>query len=289
MAFPSDLEIAQRARLAPLADVAATMGIGGHLLEPHGESVAKIRLEAIEELADRPKAKYVVVSAVTPTPLGEGKTTTTVGLGQAFQHIGRSADHRPAPALDGPDLRDQGWRRGRRLQPGGADGAAQPPPDRRLPRRHRGAQPARRDPGQPPAPGQLARHRSAQHHLAAGARRQRPRSAEHRDRAGGPAGRRHPADRVRHHRGLGGDGAARAGDVARRTCKQRLRRIVVGYTRAGRAGHRRGPPGRRARWPPSCARRSSRTCCRPSSTPRSWCTPVRSATSPPATPRSWPT
>jgi len=91
MGFPSDLEIAQNARLAPLTDIAAQMGIGPHLLEPHGGSVAKIRLEAIEELADRPKAKYVVVSAVTPTPLGEGKTTTTVGLGQAFQHIGRSA------------------------------------------------------------------------------------------------------------------------------------------------------------------------------------------------------
>ncbi|MFZ0159865.1 MAG: formate--tetrahydrofolate ligase [Kineosporiaceae bacterium] len=91
MGFPSDLEIAQNARLAPLTDIAAQMGIGPHLLEPHGDSVAKIRLEAIEELADRPKAKYVVVSAVTPTPLGEGKTTTTVGLGQAFQHIGRSA------------------------------------------------------------------------------------------------------------------------------------------------------------------------------------------------------
>jgi formate--tetrahydrofolate ligase len=91
MGFPSDLEIAQNARLAPLTEVAARMGIGPHLLEFHGDEVAKIRLEAVEELADRPKAKYVVVSAVTPTPLGEGKTTTTVGLGQAFRHIGRSA------------------------------------------------------------------------------------------------------------------------------------------------------------------------------------------------------
>src|SRR5262249_25157849 len=52
---------------------------------------AKVKLEAIEELADRPRARYVVVSAVTPTPLGEGKTTTTVGLGQAFKHIGKRA------------------------------------------------------------------------------------------------------------------------------------------------------------------------------------------------------
>ena len=54
-------------------------------------SLAKIRLEAIEELADRPKAKYVVVTAITPTPLGEGKTTTTVGLGMAMKHIGKQA------------------------------------------------------------------------------------------------------------------------------------------------------------------------------------------------------
>ena len=89
--FPSDLEIARQAKLKPLPEIADGMGIGGHLLEPYGDSVAKIKLEAIEELEDRPLAKYVVVSAITPTPLGEGKTTTTVGLGQAFKHIGKRA------------------------------------------------------------------------------------------------------------------------------------------------------------------------------------------------------
>ena len=89
--FPTDLQIARKARLLPMAEVAARMGIGPHLLEPYGYDVAKIRLEAIDELKDRPKAKYVVVSAITPTPLGEGKTTTTVGLGQALSHIGRKA------------------------------------------------------------------------------------------------------------------------------------------------------------------------------------------------------
>src|SRR5438477_1643165 len=74
-----------------MPEIAAMMGIGQHLLEPYGHDVAKIKLEAIEELAGRPKAKYVVVSAITPTPLGEGKTTTTVGLGQALSHIGRPA------------------------------------------------------------------------------------------------------------------------------------------------------------------------------------------------------
>jgi formate--tetrahydrofolate ligase len=91
MAFPSDLEIARGAALKPLEDVAAEMGIPLHLLEPYGEEVVKVKLAAIEELADRPAAKYVVVSAITPTPLGEGKTTTTVGLGQGFRHIGKRA------------------------------------------------------------------------------------------------------------------------------------------------------------------------------------------------------
>ncbi len=91
MTFPSDLEIARQASLKPLMQVAADIGVGQHLLEPYGEHVAKIKLDAIDELDDRPRAKYVLVSAVTPTPLGEGKTTTSVGLGQAFRHIGHTA------------------------------------------------------------------------------------------------------------------------------------------------------------------------------------------------------
>src|SRR5215208_2903112 len=91
MTLPKNLEVARRAKLKLPTEIAADMGIREHLLEPHGEGVAKIKLDAIDELADRPKAKYVVVSAVTPTPLGEGKTTTTVGLGQAMHHIGRRA------------------------------------------------------------------------------------------------------------------------------------------------------------------------------------------------------
>ncbi|PRX51469.1 formate-tetrahydrofolate ligase [Prauserella shujinwangii] len=85
----SNLEISRNATLKPLADVAAAMGIGEHLCEPYGRTTAKISLDAIGELADRPKARYVVVSSVTPTPFGEGKTTTTVGLGQAFAHLGK--------------------------------------------------------------------------------------------------------------------------------------------------------------------------------------------------------
>ncbi|MGH9293515.1 MAG: formate--tetrahydrofolate ligase, partial [Acidimicrobiales bacterium] len=91
MAMPTALEIARQGALKPLADLAAGMGLSERLLEPYGEHVAKIKLEALAELAEEPLAKYVVVTAITPTPLGEGKTTTTVGLGQAFAHIGKRA------------------------------------------------------------------------------------------------------------------------------------------------------------------------------------------------------
>jgi len=91
MSFPTDLEIARAGTPKPMPEIAAKMGIGEHLLQPYGSDLAKIRLDAIDELSDRPNAKYVVVTAITPTPLGEGKTTTSVGLGQAMQHIGENA------------------------------------------------------------------------------------------------------------------------------------------------------------------------------------------------------
>ena len=91
MAFPSDLDIASSASLLPLSEIAASAGIPEEFLELYGDGAAKVKLEAAEAMSSRDNAKYVVVSAITPTPLGEGKTTTTVGLGQAFQHIGKTA------------------------------------------------------------------------------------------------------------------------------------------------------------------------------------------------------
>ena len=102
MPMPTALEIARAATLKPIADVAEDIGLPPWLVQPYGEHVAKIDLKAIEELADRPKAKYVVVTAVTPTPLGEGKTTTTVGLGQAMRHIGKRATIALRQASMGP-------------------------------------------------------------------------------------------------------------------------------------------------------------------------------------------
>src|SRR5690348_13400867 len=102
MAMPTALEISRQANLKPIAEIAEDVGIPPWLTEQHGEHVAKIDLKAIEELADRPKAKYVVVTAITPTPLGEGKTTTTIGLGMAFRHIGKKATIAIRQASMGP-------------------------------------------------------------------------------------------------------------------------------------------------------------------------------------------
>ncbi|MCY4070250.1 MAG: formate--tetrahydrofolate ligase [Chloroflexi bacterium] len=92
MAMPSDLEIAQNADLLHINQIAEQMGLDPDRdLEHYGKYVAKINLEALERLQDRPNAKYVDVTAITPTPLGEGKSTTTVGIGQAMKHIGKNA------------------------------------------------------------------------------------------------------------------------------------------------------------------------------------------------------
>ena len=88
---PADIDIAQAATLKPIAQVAEEMGLLPGELELYGDYKAKIKLEVLERLADAPDGKYIDVTAITPTPLGEGKTTTTVGLSQAIgAHLGRS-------------------------------------------------------------------------------------------------------------------------------------------------------------------------------------------------------
>ncbi|MBF6605833.1 MAG: formate--tetrahydrofolate ligase [Chloroflexi bacterium] len=92
MSFPSDLEIARAVRPRPIAAVAADLGIRDDELELYGPSKAKVTLGAIQRLeAERPRGRYVVVTAITPTPLGEGKSTTTVGLAQGLNAIGHRA------------------------------------------------------------------------------------------------------------------------------------------------------------------------------------------------------
>ncbi|HSU74059.1 MAG TPA: formate--tetrahydrofolate ligase [Terrabacter sp.] len=89
--LPTDLEIARSATLRPLPEVAADLSVSSEHLEPYGRDVAKIDLAVLDGSAGRPSGKYVVITAVTPTPLGEGKTTTAVGLAQALQRLGRRA------------------------------------------------------------------------------------------------------------------------------------------------------------------------------------------------------
>ena len=87
---PSDLEIAQAAELKPILDVAASLGLGPDDLDLYGKYKAKIHLDVLAKFADRPQGKYVDVTAITPTPLGEGKTTTTIGLTQGLGVLGKS-------------------------------------------------------------------------------------------------------------------------------------------------------------------------------------------------------
>ncbi len=87
---PADIDIAQAATLKPIRQVAEEMGLEESELELYGDYKAKIKLEVLDRLADAPDGKYIDVTAITPTPLGEGKTTTTVGLSQALgAHLGK--------------------------------------------------------------------------------------------------------------------------------------------------------------------------------------------------------
>jgi formyltetrahydrofolate synthetase len=87
---PSDIEIAQAAVPIPIAQIAFEAGILSHELELYGNTKAKVHLSILDRLKRKPSGKYVVVTAITPTPLGEGKTTTTVGLSQALgAHLGK--------------------------------------------------------------------------------------------------------------------------------------------------------------------------------------------------------
>lgn len=87
----SDIEITHAATLRPITDIAEKAGVLPSELEPDGPYKAKVTLDVLDRLKERPNGRYVLVTAITPTPLGEGKTLTTVGLGQALRAAGHSA------------------------------------------------------------------------------------------------------------------------------------------------------------------------------------------------------
>jgi formate--tetrahydrofolate ligase len=90
--MPSDIDIAQKAKMQRIPKLAADrLGIGEEHLEPYGHYKAKVSLAYVDSLKERPDGKLILVTAISPTPAGEGKTTTTVGLGDALNHIGKKA------------------------------------------------------------------------------------------------------------------------------------------------------------------------------------------------------
>jgi len=87
----SDIEIAQEAKMLPIVKIAENLGLDEDDIELYGKYKAKVSLDVLEKFKHKPDGKYVVVTAITPTPLGEGKTVTTIGLGQALNRIGKNA------------------------------------------------------------------------------------------------------------------------------------------------------------------------------------------------------
>ena len=91
MAFKTDIEIAREADKKPIGEIGAKLGIGAENLVPYGHDKAKVGADFIAGLADRPDGKLILITAINPTPAGEGKTTTTVGLGDGLNAIGKRA------------------------------------------------------------------------------------------------------------------------------------------------------------------------------------------------------
>jgi formyltetrahydrofolate synthetase len=86
---PSDIEIAQAAKLQPIIEVAKNLGLSEDDLDFYGKYKAKVHLDVLKKFEDRPQGKYIDVTAITPTPLGEGKTVTTIGVSQGLHYIGK--------------------------------------------------------------------------------------------------------------------------------------------------------------------------------------------------------
>jgi formate--tetrahydrofolate ligase len=89
--YKSDIEIAQQAKLKPISEIAKKLGIGEEYIESYGRYKAKIDYNLLKKYEDAENGKLILVTAITPTPAGEGKTTTTVGLGDALNRLGKKA------------------------------------------------------------------------------------------------------------------------------------------------------------------------------------------------------
>ena len=91
MSVKSDIEIAREAKMKPIAEVAAKVGVPAESLIPYGWTKAKVSFDFINKVQGNKDGKLILVTAISPTPAGEGKTTTTVGLSDGLNHIGKKA------------------------------------------------------------------------------------------------------------------------------------------------------------------------------------------------------
>ena len=133
----TDIEIARTITLRPIGEVAARAGIPADAVFPHGRHLAKLDLDYVDSLRAQPGGKLILVTAINPTPPGEGKTTTTIGLGDALNRIGRRAVIALREPSQGPVFGRKGGATGARLCSGSAYGRHQSALHRRFPRHHR--------------------------------------------------------------------------------------------------------------------------------------------------------
>ena len=247
----SDIEIAQAATMRPIGEIAGKLGIPDEALSRRTAATRRrSTLDYVAPLKDRPNGKLILVTAITPTPAGEGKTTTTVGLGDALNHIGKKAIICLREPSLGPSFGMKGGAAG--------GGYAQVVPMEDINLHFTGDFHAigaannllGGDGRQPRLLGQRARHRPAPHHLAARPRHERPGAALDRQLARRGRERLPARGRVRHRRRLRGHGDLLPG--------QRPRRSEA----AARQHHRRRRPGRASWCAPSRSRRPARwRCC----------------------------
>ena len=263
----SDIEISQAAAMTPIMEIASKrLGIKAQDLVPYGHYKAKLSMDYVKSLKSKPNGKLILVTAITPTPAGEGKTTTTVGLTDALNMIGKKAMMCLREPSLGPSFGMKGGAAG--------GGYAQVVPMEDINLHFTGDFHAITSANNLLAAlldnhiywGNRARHRSAARHLAPRAGHERPRAARDRQLAR-RRGQRLPARRrLRHHGRLGSDGdllprvRSRRSAAAPRQHHRRLhaRQEARARRRSQGAGrHDRAPQGR-ARPPTWCRRSKAR-------------------------------
>ena len=172
--LPPDIEIARKAKMLPIEQIGEKLGIHKEDLELYGPVKAKVSLELNDRLAESPTGKLILVTAITPTPAGEGKTTTSIGLVDALNRIGHQATACLREPSMGPCFGMKGGAAGGGYAQVCPDGRYQSPFYGRHSRDRTGPQSVGRDDRQPPAPGEQAGDRRAKDQVGPCARHQRP-------------------------------------------------------------------------------------------------------------------